>query len=252
MIKIEHLNFSFLDKRILNNINISFSKGEIVGIIGPNGSGKTTLLKCIAGIYNTDKQIRIDDKFVEEYDYKKKAKLITMMNQNNSMIFDFNCYDIVSMARYSYLDGFSKLSENDHKIIETQMEFTKTLRYKNRTFTKLSGGEKQRVMFAKTLAQQSEYMLFDEPTSAQDIKNENFVFRKLNELSKQFCVVVSVHNLRLAIKYCDRLILLSNGEVIANGPVKDVITQKNLKSAYGVDNSVYFNSKTNMIDYFVT
>ncbi len=251
MIKIENLNFSFSDEKILNNINLNFSKGQIVGIIGPNGSGKTTLLKCISGIYNTEKKIAIDNRFVEDYEYRQKAKVITMMNQNNSMIFDFSCYDIVSMARYSYLEGFRKLSDVDHEVIESQMRFTQTLKYKDRSFTKLSGGEKQRVMFAKTLAQGSPYMLFDEPTSAQDIKNENFVFAKLKELSRRFCVIVSVHNLRLAIEYCDRLILLSKGEVIADGKVEDVITERNLKTAYGVENSVYFNDKTNRIDYFV-
>ncbi len=251
MIKINNLDFSYPTKKVLNNINVEFSKGEIVGLIGANGSGKSTLLKCISGIHSTNQEILIDDKYIEDYTYKEKAKKITLMNQSVMLNFDFKCYDIIAMGRYTYLDITSDLKKEDEKIIEKQMEFANTLKYKDVSFNKLSGGQKQRVMFTKTLVQQTPYILFDEPTSAQDIKYENIIFSKLKSLSKQKCIIVTVHNLSLAVKYCDRLILLADGDIISDGSVEEVINKENLKKAYDIDSVIYRNEKTGLIDFFI-
>ncbi len=252
MINIQNLNFSYTQKQILHNINLNLKRGELVGIIGANGSGKTTLLKCIVGLYQSDNAILLDDRAIESYSYKERAKKIALMHQSEMINFDFSCFDVVSLGRFAYLGGFGLLSDEDKAIIGKKMATTKTTDFKKRAITRLSGGERQRVMFAKTLVQESPYILLDEPTNALDIKHQKEIFELSQQLCKQNCgVIMTIHNIRLAAKYCQRLILLSNGEVLADGSPQEVITSKNIKRAYQVDADVYYNKNSDQIDFVV-
>ncbi len=252
MINIQNLNFSYTHKQILNNINLTLKRGELVGIIGANGSGKTTLLKCIVGLYDGNNAVTLDDQPIESYSYKERAKKIALMHQSEMINFDFSCFDVVALGRFAYLSGFGLLSDEDKALIEQKMATTNTTKFKSRAVTRLSGGERQRVMFAKTLVQESPYILLDEPTNALDIKHQKEIF----ELSKQLCelncgVIMTIHNIRLAAKYCQRLILLSDGAVLADGSPEEVITSKNIKLAYQVDADVYYNKNSDQIDFVV-
>lgn len=251
MIKIVHLDYAFHGKPILKDINLTFPKGELVGIIGANGSGKTTLLRCMVGLYETNKKVWLEDATIESYDDKTRAKKIALMHQLSHIPFDFPCLDVVLLGRYAHQKG-GRHREEDVALAKAVMADTKTTPFASRWITKLSGGEKQRVMFAKALVQQSPFLLLDEPTATLDIKYEKQILEQAQSLSEKGAgVIMSIHNIRLAGKYCKRLVLLSNGQVLADGPPEAVITEANLKEAYDVTAKVYQNQEAGHIDFVV-
>lgn len=252
-LEIKNLSYKIENKNILENINFKIEEGEIIGIIGANGSGKTSLLKCLNGIneINTG-EIYLNNKNIKDYSSKELARNISFMNQNTNIDFDFPCIDIVVLGRYPYLKRFQEYSDEDVKKAEFYMKKTNTLEFKNRIITELSGGEKQRVLFAKTLTQESNLILLDEPTASLDMKYEEEIFSLISELKSQNkSVVVVIHNLRLALKYCTRLILLFKGNIIADDIPKNVITEENLKNIFGVNTKVYKNKYNNELDFCI-
>lgn len=252
-LEIKNLSYKIENKNILENINFKIEEGEIIGIIGANGSGKTSLLKCLNGIneINTG-EIYLNNKNIKDYSSKELARNISFMNQNTNIDFDFPCIDIVVLGRYPYLKRFQEYSDEDIKKAEFYMKKTNTLEFKNRIITELSGGEKQRVLFAKTLTQESNLILLDEPTASLDMKYEEEIFSLISELKSQNkSVVVVIHNLRLALKYCTRLILLFKGNIIADDIPKNVITEENLKNIFGVNTKVYKNKYNNELDFCI-
>lgn len=252
-LEIKNLSYKIENKNILENINFKIEEGEIIGIIGANGSGKTSLLKCLNGIneINTG-EIYLNNKNIKDYSSKELARNISFMNQNTNIDFDFPCIDIVVLGRYPYLKRFQEYSDEDIKKAEFYMKKTNTLEFKNRIITELSGGEKQRVLFAKTLTQESNLILLDEPTASLDMKYEEEIFSLISELKSQNkSIVVVIHNLRLALKYCTRLILLFNGNIIADDIPKNVITEENLKNIFGVNTKVYKNKYNNELDFCI-
>ena len=252
-LEIKNLSYKIRNKNILENINFKIEEGEIIGIIGANGSGKTSLLKCLNGIneINTG-EIYLNNKNIKDYSSKELARNISFMNQNTNIDFDFPCIDIVVLGRYPYLKRFQEYSDEDIKKAEFYMKKTNTLEFKNRIITELSGGEKQRVLFAKTLTQESNLILLDEPTASLDMKYEEEIFSLISELKSQNkSIVVVIHNLRLALKYCTRLILLFNGNIIADDIPKNVITEENLKNIFGVNTKVYKNKYNNELDFCI-
>ncbi len=253
ILEVKELSCNIDGKNILKNINLKVKVGEIIGIIGPNGSGKTTLLKSLNGINeDIEGSIYIKEKEIRKYGKKDLAKYISFMNQNSNIGFDFPCIDIVTLGRYPYLKRFQEYSREDIKKAEYYMEQTNTLKFRNRMITELSGGERQRVLFAKTLTQESEIILLDEPTASLDMKYEEEMFTIMSKLkAKNKSVIVIVHNLRVAIKYCTRLIMMSEGEIVADGSPEMVITEENLRNIYGIKAKVYRNKYNEQIDFCI-
>ncbi|WP_300340437.1 ABC transporter ATP-binding protein [Fusobacterium sp.] len=253
ILEVKELSCNIDGKNILKNINLKVKVGEIIGIIGPNGSGKTTLLKSLNGINeDIEGSIYIKEKEIRKYGKKDLAKYISFMNQNSNIGFDFPCIDIVTLGRYPYLKRFQEYSKEDIKKAEYYMEQTNTLKFRNRMITELSGGERQRVLFAKTLTQESEIILLDEPTASLDMKYEEEMFTIMSKLkAKNKSVIVIAHNLRVAIKYCTRLIMMSEGEIVADGSPEMVITEENLRNIYGIKAKVYRNKYNEQIDFCI-
>ncbi len=252
MIEISNLDFDIDGFKILKDINLKIYRGEFVGIIGANGSGKTTLLKCINGINKTDKKIKIFNKYILDYDYKELARKISYMSQNTIMPFDFICKKIVEFGRYPYKKVFEYLTEDEIKLIEYYLKKTDSEKLSNKLINSISGGEKQRVLFAKLLVQETEIALLDEPTSALDIKYEEQLFKMICEEKRDNNIIVmSIHNIRNAIKYCSRLVLLKDGIILADGRPDEVITNENILDAYGIDVEVYYNTFSGQIDFYV-
>lgn len=253
LLEVKNLSFGVGERKILKNISFEVRDGEIVGIIGPNGAGKTTLLKSINGIIEeVEGEILYNKKSIREYGRKELAKNISFMNQNTNIAFDFSCLDIVTLGRYPYLKKFQEYGEEERKKAEEYMEKTNTLKFKDRMIGELSGGERQRVLFAKTLTQESDLILLDEPTASLDMKYEEEIFSIVSKLrDEEKSVIAIIHNLRVAIKYCTRLILISNGEVVADGTPEEIITEENLKSIYGVEAKVYRNQFNGELDFCI-
>lgn len=252
MIRASNLNYSIGSTQILKSINVEFHAGEFVGIIGANGSGKTTLLKCLSGLYETKNQVFVEEQPIESFSHRQRAKEIAFMKQSISISFDLSCYEVIAMGRYAYLKGMSPLTKQDEKIINEVMEQTKTKEFANRSIRHLSGGERQRVMLAKALVQKTPYLILDEPSSALDVKYEQQIFRFAKELqSDQRCIIMSIHNIQMAIRYCSRIILLKDGEVLVDGSAHEVITEENLATAYDVQTKVYMNPVTGYLDFMI-
>ena len=252
-LEVKKISYKINNNDILKDITLKIGPGEIIGIIGPNGSGKTTLLKSLNGINQiTSGEILWNGINIKKYSAKKLAQNISFMNQNTNISFDFPCIDIVVSGRYPYLNKFEGYSKDDKKKAEFYMEKTNTLKFKNRIITSLSGGERQRVLLAKVLTQESNLVLLDEPTANLDMKYEEEMFSLISSLkSYNKSVVVVIHNLRSALKYCTRFILLLKGEIIIDDTPEKVITEKTLKEIFGIDTKVYKNIYNKELDFCI-
>lgn len=253
LLEVKNLSYNIGKREILKDISFNVESGEIVGIIGPNGAGKTTLLKSINGIVEiTEGEVLYNKKNIRDYERKELAKNISFMNQNTNIAFDFSCLDIVTLGRYPYLKKFQEYRSEDRKKAEEYMRKTNTLNFKDRMIGELSGGERQRVLFAKTLTQESDLILLDEPTASLDMKYENELFSIVSNLKKEEkSVIAIIHNLRVAIKYCTRLILICDGKIVGDGTPEEIIIEENLKNIYGIEARVYKNQYNQELDFCI-
>lgn len=252
-LEVKNISFARGAREILKDVSFEASTGEIIGVIGPNGSGKTTLLKTLNNINEiTNGQILFEGKDIREFPTKELAKNISFMNQNTNISFDFPCIDIVVLGRYPYLKDFGEYEKSDLEIARKYMSRTNTLKFENKSITSLSGGERQRVLFAKTLTQEAKIILLDEPTASLDMKYEEEIFKILKELKNENKGMIAIiHNLRTAIKYCDKLILLHDGKAVQVGTPEEIITEENLLKVYGIKVKVYKNEVNGLLDFAI-
>lgn len=253
ILSVENLKFEINNKHILKNINFNIKSGEIVGLIGINGCGKTTLLKCLNGINKISTgDIKIKKSSLLGMNPNEIAKKVALMGQNTNLNILFNCLDVVVMGRYPHLEKGKHFSNIDYEKAVLNMEITNTLKFRNKNINNLSGGERQRVLFSKALTQETDVILLDEPTASMDLSNQEQLFKICKELKKRNkSIIVSTHDLRVAARYCDKLLLLKDGEEIAFGNVEDVLTKVNIKKAYGVDAEVFINPVSKTLDYYI-
>lgn len=241
-LSIKDLNVNFGKYEILKNINMEIKKGEFITIVGPNGSGKTTLLKSISKLINIEKNVvYIDGKDLKTINVKDMAKQISVVPQNTDVSYEFTCYDVVKMGRYPYVNRFKGETKYDIEIVENSMKKTRVEHLKDRFFTEISGGERQRVILAQAIAQEPDIMLLDEPISNLDPQYQVDILDTIKRLSldENLTVVAVLHDLNFAAMYSDKIVLLKNGSIFKNGEVKDVLTQVNIKQVFETDVKVY-------------
>ncbi|MEX1308027.1 MAG: ABC transporter ATP-binding protein [Eubacteriales bacterium] len=238
LIEIKNVSYSY-DKRnkAVDDVSLCVEKGEFFGIIGPNGSGKTTLLKCISGYLAPHQgQVLIGGRDVKDFSAKEIAKTMALVQQHASLEYDFSVQDIVLTGRNPHLKRMQTESEADYRIARESMERAEILHLKDRLVTELSGGEWQRMILARALAQQASIMLLDEPVSGLDIRHQVAFLKSAKFLSQTegFSVVCILHDLNLAQQYCDRIALLNEGKLHSLGSPKSVLTQNDLQAVYGI------------------
>jgi len=236
------ISFAYHREPVLNNISLDIQPGEFLGVIGPNGSGKATLLKILGGILKPDRQkIFFKNTDIRSIKRKELASSISWIPQENPMVFAFKVLDIVMMGRHPYMLPLIFESDQDYQIAHRAMEMTSTSQFAQRLFNEISSGERQRVVIASSIAQEPEIMLLDEPTSALDIKYQLEILKILKQLNqaKNMTVVMAIHDLHLASKFCRRLVLLKNGELFADGPPSEVLTKEILEDVYGVKVNIF-------------
>ena len=235
---VQSLSVTLGDTTIVKEASFAIDRGEFVGIIGPNGSGKTTLLKALRGLYPTSGgDVLWDGKSISSLSDKEIAHHVAYMQQSVNVSFD---YDIVMTARYPYLKWWEQEGPEDKVIVEQAMKEVGVYHLRNRSVQSLSGGERQRVFLAKALAQQTEVLLLDEPTAALDLVYADDIFhegRRLCDEGKTILIVV--HDLELAAKYCTKLVLVSDGHIVDVGAPRDVLTAENLRNAFRLSAAVY-------------
>jgi len=252
LLVIAGLNYHINAVHILKDIGFKAGRSEFIGLIGPNGAGKTTLLKCINRINRADGCIEIGGTSINSMNSREIAGKAAMLHQDTSVTFPFTALDIVLTARYHKTGRFRAESREDYKIARGYMEYTDTLKFETRRINTLSGGERQRVLFAKVLAQETDLILLDEPSSSLDIAHEEQIFKYSAELCHGGkTVIAAVHDLKTAVHFCTRLILMKEGRIIADGTPEAVVTRENLSKAYDVNALVYRNRISGLIDFHI-
>ncbi|GAB6100463.1 ABC transporter ATP-binding protein [Halanaerocella petrolearia] len=191
--------------------------------------------------------ICLDDFDLQGFKKKEIAKKLATVPQNTSLNFDFTVRELVMMGRSPYIDRFSSETEEDLNIVNETLELTNTLKLADRPISQLSGGERQRVILTRSLAQQPEVLLLDEPTSNLDINYQLEIMDLLRRLNcnQQLTILIVLHDLNLAAKYCDKLLLLKQGQIYDFGKPKNIITSENIKEVYGADVVVRKDSPSN-------
>lgn len=237
MIKIKDLNVGYENNLVIKDFNIDIDKNEVYCVLGPNGCGKTTLLKSIAQLKDYKGTINYQDNDLSKLPRKEIGKTMALLSQNSSTYFEFSVYDTVFNGRYPYLEGlFRGQSLEDHEIVEDSLKRVGMYEMKERKITTLSGGQLQRVYLARLLAQEPEIILLDEPTNHLDLKHQIETLEFIRQLTKEGKTsIVVLHDLNLARRYADKVILLSEGHDYLIGKPEDVLTNVNLKRYYGID-----------------
>lgn len=241
-VKVQNLNFSYGEKMILNDINLSFTKGNFYSIIGPNGSGKSTFIKIISKILvPKDKSVFINGMGISTISNKKMAQMMTVISQDILIEYDFTVFDIVIMGRSPYKRRFEDFNKEDEQIVERYMKATNTWYLKDKLITELSGGETQRVIAARALTQETNIILLDEPTSHLDIQYQVEFLKIFRDLRKDKVIIAVLHDLNLASIFSDEIILINKGEVVSRGTPWEVISKEIIRDVYNVSVEVFEN-----------
>ncbi|MBP5327161.1 MAG: ABC transporter ATP-binding protein [Bacteroidales bacterium] len=244
MINISHLSYSFGKKEILSDISMSIEEGSFHAILGANGCGKTTLLRCISNLLPVDKgQITIDNRNVQEYGARMLARKIALVPQRPAFDLEFSAFETVLMGRNPYQRHLQNESQQDWDIVEQCMKQTNTWHLRLAMPSQMSGGELQRVMIARALAQKTPILLLDEPTSSLDIEHQLEIMRLLKTINAEEgkTILIVVHDLNLALRYCPNTILLHNKKIFFQGPTSVALSPQNVKEAFHVDTRIIDN-----------
>ena len=237
LLKIENLNFVIGRQPILRDICASFAAGGIHGIIGPNGSGKSTLLKNLCRIWQPQSgRVIIDGRDYHSIGRKSLSRLVTLVQQDTRVDFSISVADFIAMGRHPHLQRLQGLRQRDFDIIEEALQLTETTPLRERWVNELSGGEGQLVNIARALATEAPLILLDEPTSALDIRHKLDIMELLTALRQGGkTILISIHDLELARRYCDSVTILHQGEVFYHGPTLAGFDQGRIKEVFHVD-----------------
>lgn len=251
-LEVDNIQFYYEARKVLDEISFKADEGEFIGLIGPNGSGKTTLLRIIDGILKPIVgSVYIDCRRISELDPREIAREIAVVPQIADLSFDLKVFDIVMMGRYPYLDGISLEGEVDEEKVRFWMKVTNTLHLAERSIKEISGGERQRVFITRALAQEPRILLLDEPTSNLDICYKIEIMNLLRELVDELklTIICAIHDLNLAARYSDRIILIKDGRIKSVGKPRDVLTRDNLREVFKIDAKIEYdmNSKSLII-----
>ena len=234
-LQIRQVHFSYLDGFNLDNINLSINAGEMIGLLGPNGSGKTTLIKLVSGILKpTQGGIRLDGSDLSHLSRKSIARRVAVVPQHFHIAFAFTTTEIVTLGRTPFLKAFAGETEADRRLVADALERIGISELAKRHFDELSGGERQKVILAMALAQQPKLLLLDEPTVHLDIAHQVEILELVRSLNaaQGLTVVAAIHDLNLASLYFDRLILLKEGKVWADGTPAQVLTEAKIRDVF--------------------
>ena len=251
ILRFEDVTIQYTTKPVVKNFSCDIKKGEFVSLIGPNGSGKSTLINAIMGSVDLKAgEIYLGGKNNKEYSAKERARFAAVVPQTFNVRFGFLVRDIVMMGRNPYLKRMQSETVEDIEIVNESLELTNTFHLKDRKITSLSGGERQRVIIAGALAQKPQLLILDEPTNHLDIHHNLEVMDLIKRLNKEdeITVFAVLHDINMAARFSDRIILLNDGELIKNGSVEDVINEEVLKPVYQIDMVVRNNKLTDSLE----
>ncbi len=238
MIKCQSLSAGYGKNLIIKNLDLNIPKGETTAIIGPNGSGKSTILRAITGnLKLRSGEVCIKDKKLSHYKAKELAKIITFMPQVLKVIPGFTVQDIVGFGRFPHLGFRGKLTQYDREIVDWAIASVGLERYRHRPVNRLSGGEFQRSRIAMAIAQESDIILFDEPTTFLDISHQLHVLELVDKIKRDMgkTILMVLHDINQAARYADRMVVLEDGELFEQGPPAKILSQNILNNVFKIE-----------------
>ena len=250
---VENIEVFLGTKKIINGIDLQVVNHSFTALLGPNGSGKSTLLKSVYRVLEPKSgTIYLDDLKLKQIPTKEIAQRMSVVSQFQSNSFDFTVKEIVLMGRTPHLRALEKESAMDYQWVDEALEKTGLYDLKDRTISKLSGGEKQRVSLARAIVQNPTLMILDEPSNHLDIKYQLEILRVIKKLGVN--ALAALHDISLAAQFCDYIYFIKEGEIKYHGSPKEVITKEIIKDIYEVDCEVYEDSKTQniLISYYTS
>ena len=244
-ISAKDIHLSYGAREILKGVDIHSENGEFVGLIGPNGSGKSTLLKCIYRILKPNAgQVFLDEEELRAMSIKESARKMGVVAQHNYYNFEFTVREVVMMGRAPHKKALERDNAKDYEIVEEALKTVGMEEFAQRSFSTLSGGEQQRVILARALAQQTPCLILDEPTNHLDITHQLQLMRIVKNLSAT--VISAIHDLNIAAMFCDRIYALKEGRIIAQGTPREVLTKDFIRQVYQVDAEITKDSSGQM------
>ena len=232
MLTVKDLSYRIGEQEILKNVQAHFRQGRMTAIVGPNGSGKSTLLSFLSRDKPSSGQVFLQGRDVNTIEANEYARLVAVLPQQRETIADFMVKDVVVMGRFPYKQGFRDYTEEDRRIAAEAMEQAGVSSMAERRISHMSGGEIQRVMIAKTLAQRSQLVLLDEPTNHLDVKYKLALMKTLQ--AYEGTVVMVLHDLSLAVAFCHDVIMMKKGSIVKQGAAGEVLEPGLLQEVFGV------------------
>lgn len=246
ILEVDDVDFDYADKSVLEEISFNVTKGEIIGVLGPNGCGKTTLLKILNRNLHPKKGVVIvEDVNIADITKKEIAQKMAVVPQGGEINFAFTVTDIVMMGRMPSMKRFEMESDEDLRVVWEAMKRTRIEHLADRLINEISGGERQRVIIARALAQQPQIILMDEPTLHLDVNHQLEILDLVRELSRTegLTVVIVSHDLSLVSRYCDRIILINDHRILAAGTVEEVLTPENMRKVFSIEASLDYDER---------
>jgi len=235
MLDVKDLAFGYRGREALRGIDLRFPEKGIVGLVGPNGSGKSTLLKCLNGILVARGKVTFDGLDIRRMSIRDRARIFGYVPQDTHSAFPIPVYDMIMLGRRTYI-GWSP-SDRDHRTVSGLISDLGMEEVSLRNVHELSGGERQKVLIARALAQEPKVLLLDEPTSNLDIRHQMEVMEHIRDmtLARGILAVTALHDLNLASHFCDMIVMLKDGRVHSRGPPSKVLKEGPIREVYGID-----------------
>lgn len=245
--RVDNLSFSYGTINCIKNVTLELNSGCFYGLIGPNGSGKSTLLDLLSGhLFPDEGTIHFYDRDIRTYPRKQLARKLSTVPQSFSLNFDYSVEEVVLMGRYPYIPRFASPHDRDLLAVEKALHSLDIFHLRSRKVTQLSGGEKQRVMIARSLAQDTDIILLDEVTSNLDVNHAVSIMKVMLDIvtRSQKTVLAALHDLNIASTFCDQLIVLRDGEIVDSGHASKVLSENLILDLYQIQSTISTDQKT--------
>lgn len=251
MVEVLNVSKKYGEKKVISNVSVTIPKGKITAFIGPNGAGKSTLLSMISRLIMKDSgNVYIDDKEISEVNDKELAKKISILKQSNNINIRLTIRELVSFGRFPYSQG--NLTKEDWEHVDKAIEYMELEDIQHKYLDQLSGGQRQRAYIAMVIAQDTEYVLLDEPLNNLDMKHSVQIMkvlrRMVDELGKT--VVIVIHDINFASCYSDYIVALKDGKIVKQGKTEEIMNRETLKEIYGMDMEIQCINGNQICVYF--